>query len=107
MGQLKFPEPLHEALVLWPAYSRLARDVSRGDPATADPQSMWGSIVAIGDRAAALLYAEAHAETLEACTEIVKDVLTRLHSGRRIRSGKDFGFGAEDIVGPKPTEGGD
>jgi hypothetical protein len=104
MGAMRFPEPLHEVLVLWPAYDVLARYVSR-DPAATDPQSLHGAIAAIGDRADALLYAHGHAETLEACTEIVNDVLIKLRHGERPRSGKDFGLGAEIIAGPKPEGG--
>lgn len=103
MGEIpRLPEPLHEMLVLWDAYNVLARYVSRADPREADPQSVYGAIVAIGDRAEALLYAHAHAETMEACTQIVNELLVMLRDGRRPRSPREAGLGAEYLAGPKP-----
>jgi hypothetical protein len=105
MGEPRLPEPLHEGLVLWPAYTMLATNVSQAHPAEADPRSMYGCIRAIGDRAEAFVYAHNMADTYEGARTIVDDVLMMLQAGRRPRSMRELGMGsAADIVGPKPKE---
>lgn len=107
MGEPRLPEPLHEGLVLWPAYTMLATNVSQTNPKDADPRSMYGAIRAIGDRAEAFVYAHSMADSYGGARIIVDDVLTMLQSGRRPRSMRELGMGsAADIVGPKPEREG-
>lgn len=85
---------LREAFILWPAWGCLVEYVSRTNPAEADPQSIYGSLMACDtERLIALLYAHHHGNTIDEAGELLVDILWMANDGARPRFGRELGLG--------------
>lgn len=93
---------VHEWLVLWPAWQSIASYVSRDDPRTADPCSVFGAACAVDhDRLAARLYGEHLGDSLEDAASILDELLEMARAGRRPRYGAELGLTREMFQRPE------
>lgn len=84
---------LHEALVLWPAWTVIVGEVSRSDPREADPQSVYGSACAAEiDRLVALLYGRGVGDSLDDAARVLGEVMGMAAGGRRPKFGHEMGL---------------
>lgn len=79
----------------WPAWQIVVGHVSREQPATADPQSVFGAACACDrDRLAALLYGHSIGGSLEDATAVLEDLLVMASHGMRPRTPREAGLRA-------------
>lgn len=97
---MTFDRLVREFIWLWPAWTIVVEHVTRSDPRTVEPQSVFGAACAVDrDRLAALLYGHHIGDSLEDAQSVLEELLVMARDGKRPRYGAELGLTREMFKG--------